>query len=67
MFVPFCQSRLWNPHVYRPGFMVPMANPNVSPRVMALAMLISSSRPAGTRGLPSAPARPASFMTLTFR
>jgi hypothetical protein len=53
--------------VYFPGFTVPMANPNVSPLVICFAMASSSSRLPGTFGLPSAPACPPSFITLTLR
>jgi hypothetical protein len=43
-----------------------MATPNVSALVIFLAIVTSSSRLAGTRGLPSALARPASLRTFTF-
>ena len=67
MLAPFCQSRLWKPQVYLPGLTVPMAKPKLSSFVIFLAMVTSSSRLAGTRGLPSAPTKPASFIILTFR
>ena len=64
---PFCQRRLWKPHVYRPGPTVPMATPNVSPLAICFAIATSSSRLPGTLGRPSAPTRPASFITFTLR
>jgi hypothetical protein len=67
MLAPFCQSRLWKPQVYLPGLTVPMAKPKLSSFVIFLAMVTSSSRLAGTFGLPSAPTRPASFITFTLR
>jgi hypothetical protein len=62
MLVPFCQRRLWKPHVYRPGLTVPIAKPNPSAFVICFAIVTSSVRSLGTL-----PASPASFITFVLR
>ena len=65
-FTPFCHSMWWKPQVYLPRLSVPIAKPKTSPFVICFAMVTSSAPLAGTLGLPSAPTRPASFMTFMF-